>query len=168
MPGFDKEIARLAQRVLINPRPIDWHTGVLATKVCCNTSVCTPLSQAIRFRIGMTHLAGMQAVEAASAGVCVCGGGGKLLMGAPLLQVTPGVPGVTPVKIELTDFKTKAVTGELEVDAVLVATGRAPYTHGLNLAAVNAETDRRGFIPVDEKMQVPLRSLPPFCAQRAA
>ena len=33
MPGFDKEIAKLAQRVLINPRPIDWHTGVLATKV---------------------------------------------------------------------------------------------------------------------------------------
>jgi len=33
MPGFDKEIAKLAQRVLINPRKIDWHTGVLATKV---------------------------------------------------------------------------------------------------------------------------------------
>ena len=33
MPGFDREIARNAQRVLINPRPIDWHTGVLATKV---------------------------------------------------------------------------------------------------------------------------------------
>lgn len=33
MPGFDKEIARLAQRVLINPRKVDWHTGVLATKV---------------------------------------------------------------------------------------------------------------------------------------
>ena len=33
MPGFDKEIARLAQRLLINPRRIDYHTGVLATKV---------------------------------------------------------------------------------------------------------------------------------------
>ena len=33
MPGFDKEIAKLAQRVLINPRKIDYHTGVLATKV---------------------------------------------------------------------------------------------------------------------------------------
>jgi dihydrolipoamide dehydrogenase len=40
------------------------------------------------------------------------------------------------------------------VDAVLVATGRAPYTQGLNLAAVGAETDRRGFIPVNDKMQV--------------
>ena len=33
MPGFDKEIARLAQRTLIAPRKIDFHTGVLATKV---------------------------------------------------------------------------------------------------------------------------------------
>ena len=43
MPGFDKEVARLAQRVLINPRKIDWHTGVLATKV-------TPGQQAHRRR----------------------------------------------------------------------------------------------------------------------
>ena len=38
MPGFDKEIARLAQRLLINPRRIDYHTGVLATKVTPGTS----------------------------------------------------------------------------------------------------------------------------------
>lgn len=33
MPGFDPEISKLAQRVLINPRKIDYHTGVFATKV---------------------------------------------------------------------------------------------------------------------------------------
>ena len=33
MPGFDGEIAKTAQRLLINPRSIDYHTGVLATKV---------------------------------------------------------------------------------------------------------------------------------------
>jgi hypothetical protein len=38
------------------------------------------------------------------------------------------VPGVEPVKVELTDFKTKEHVDTLEVDAVLVATGRAPYT----------------------------------------
>ena len=47
MPGFDREIARNAQRVLINPRSIDWHTGVLATKVTPGTSSykqhCLPL-----------------------------------------------------------------------------------------------------------------------------
>lgn len=40
-----------------------------------------------------------------------------------------GVPGVKPVVIELTDVKTKEKVEELEVDACLVATGRAPYTH---------------------------------------
>nr|KJB38531.1 hypothetical protein B456_006G259300 [Gossypium raimondii] len=33
MPGFDPEIGKLAQRVLINPRKIDYHTGVFATKI---------------------------------------------------------------------------------------------------------------------------------------
>ena len=33
MPGFDPEISKLAQRVLINPRKIDYHTGVFASKV---------------------------------------------------------------------------------------------------------------------------------------
>lgn len=76
MPGFDTEIARMAQRLLIQGRPIDSYTGVIATKV------------------------------------------------------TPGVPGVKPVTIELTDFKTKKVVDTLEVDACMVATGRAPYTNG--------------------------------------
>ena len=33
MPGFDPEIGKLAQRVLINPRKIDYHTSVLAKKI---------------------------------------------------------------------------------------------------------------------------------------
>ncbi|KAL6952317.1 Dihydrolipoyl dehydrogenase 2, mitochondrial [Sarracenia purpurea var. burkii] len=33
MPGFDPEIGKLAQRVLINPRKIDYHTGVFASKI---------------------------------------------------------------------------------------------------------------------------------------
>ena len=33
MPGFDPEIGKMAQRILINPRKIDYHTGVLAKKV---------------------------------------------------------------------------------------------------------------------------------------
>ncbi|MEW5318736.1 MAG: hypothetical protein WDW38_009931 [Sanguina aurantia] len=100
LPGFDKEIARMAQRLLIQGRPIDYHTGVIATKV------------------------------------------------------TPGIPGVKPVLIELTDFKTKKVIDVLEVDAVMVATGRAPYTTGLNLSAIGVQTDRRGFVPVSDKMEV--------------
>jgi dihydrolipoamide dehydrogenase len=58
------------------------------------------------------------------------------------------------VEIELTDFATKKVVDTLEVDAVLVATGRAPYTSGLNLGSINVETDRRGFVPANERMEV--------------
>eukprot|EP00983_Pelagomonas_calceolata_P030535 958178-Pelagomonas_calceolata.AAC.1 len=67
MPGFDKEIQRMAQRLLIQGRPIDYHTGVIATKV------------------------------------------------------TPGVPGVKPVVIELTDMKTKKVVDSLEVSSECLA-----------------------------------------------
>jgi dihydrolipoamide dehydrogenase len=99
MPGFDPEIARLAERLLIRPRPIDYHTGVFASKV------------------------------------------------------TPGVPGVKPVVIELIDAGTKEKVDELEVDAAMIATGRAPYTTGLGLESVSVETER-GFVPVDEHMRV--------------
>ena len=44
MPGFDKEVAKLAQRVLINPRNIDYHTGVLATKVTPGAPLHRPCS----------------------------------------------------------------------------------------------------------------------------
>ncbi|KAK3036734.1 hypothetical protein RJ639_029699 [Escallonia herrerae] len=98
MPGFDPEIGKLAQRVLINPRKIDSHTGVFASKI------------------------------------------------------TPAKDG-KPVIIELIDAKTKEPKDTLEVDAALIATGRAPFTSGLGLENINVET-QRGFVPVDERMQV--------------
>ncbi|XP_047339246.1 dihydrolipoyl dehydrogenase 2, chloroplastic-like isoform X2 [Impatiens glandulifera] len=98
MPGFDPEIGRLAQRVLINPRKIDYHTGVFASKI------------------------------------------------------TPAKDG-KPVSIELIDAKTKEPKDTLEVDAALIATGRAPFTKGLGLENINVET-QCGFIPVDERMSV--------------
>ncbi|GMP76385.1 hypothetical protein CsSME_00033085 [Camellia sinensis var. sinensis] len=98
MPGFDPEIGKLAQRVLINPRKIDYHTGVFASKI------------------------------------------------------TPAMDG-KPVTIELIDAKTKEPKDTLEVDAALIATGRAPFTKGLGLENINVVT-QRGFVPVDERMQV--------------
>lgn len=98
MPGFDPEIGKLAQRVLINPRKIDSHTGVFASKI------------------------------------------------------TPAKDG-KPVQIELIDAKTKEPKETLEVDAALIATGRAPFTQGLGLENVNVQT-QRGFVPVDERMGV--------------
>ena len=81
----------MAQRVLINPRDIEYETGVLASKV------------------------------------------------------VPGIPGVKPVEIHLTDFKTKEAVDVLEVDACMVATGRVPYTSGLGLGELKLET--RGPVP---------------------
>ena len=42
----------------------------------------------------------------------------------------------------------------LVVDEVLVATGRVPATDRLGLDSVGAETDERGFVVVDDRMQV--------------
>jgi dihydrolipoamide dehydrogenase len=63
--------------------------------------------------------------------------------------VTPG----SPVRIELVDMATKEPVETLEVDAVLVATGRVPVSQDLNLASVGVET-QRGFIAVDDTMRV--------------
>ncbi|MFM9110735.1 MAG: dihydrolipoyl dehydrogenase [Prochlorococcaceae cyanobacterium] len=63
--------------------------------------------------------------------------------------VTPGCP----VRIELVDMQTREPVETLEVDAVLVATGRVPVSAELNLASVGVAT-QRGFIPVDDAMRV--------------
>ena len=96
MPGFDPEISKIAERVLIKPRDIETYVGVLAK------------------------------------------------------SIKPG----TPVAIELVDAKSKEAIEILEVDACLVATGRIPATKNLGLEFVGVELDKRGFIAVNDKMQV--------------
>lgn len=64
-------------------------------------------------------------------------------------KVTPG----SPVRIELAAMATKELVEVLEVDAVLVATGRVPVSKDLHLASVGVETNR-GFIPVNDQLQV--------------
>uniref|UniRef100_A0A7S1XNT8 Dihydrolipoyl dehydrogenase n=1 Tax=Phaeomonas parva TaxID=124430 RepID=A0A7S1XNT8_9STRA len=99
MPAFDREIAKVAERLLIKPRPVDYRTGVFASKV------------------------------------------------------TPAIPGVKPVTIEMIDAKTKELVEILEVDACMVATGRVPNTKNLGLEENGIETVR-GFVQVNDKMQV--------------
>ncbi len=65
-------------------------------------------------------------------------------------KITPG----SPVRIELVDFKTREPVEVLEVDAVLVCTGRVPVSKGLGLETVAVTPDRRGFIDVDDHMRV--------------
>ena len=64
------------------------------------------------------------------------------------------MPGVKPVTIEMIDANTKEHVETLEVDACMVCTGRAPYSEGLGLPAVNIDVSKtRGFVQVDEKMR---------------
>lgn len=100
MPGFDREIARTAERKLVNPRPIEYRLNTLASKV------------------------------------------------------TPGIRRSKPVEVELADAASKEYVDTLELDAVLVATGRQPFARGLNLSSCDVSTDRRGYIPCDEYMRV--------------
>ena len=72
---FDKQIAQLAERLLIRPRNIDYRTNVFASKV------------------------------------------------------TPGVPGVKPVTIEMIDANTKEHVETMEVDACMVRAQPAYLTH---------------------------------------
>ncbi len=44
-------------------------------------------------------------------------------------------------------------------DRVLVATGRVPCSQDLGLESLGIETDRRGFIPVDENYQTPVKGV---------
>jgi dihydrolipoamide dehydrogenase len=46
MPGFDPEIAKIAERVLIAPRDIETYTGVFATKVIPGSPVIIELTDA--------------------------------------------------------------------------------------------------------------------------
>lgn len=71
-------------------------------------------------------------------------------VGKLALKITPG----SPVVIELADAKTKEVEEILEVDACLVATGRIPVSKNLGLETVGVEADRRGFIPVNDHLEV--------------
>ncbi len=70
-------------------------------------------------------------------------------------SITPGCP----VRIELVEMASREPVETLEVDAVLVATGRVPTSKELNLAAVGVST-QRGFIAVDDAMRVLVNNEP--------
>ena len=62
--------------------------------------------------------------------------------------------GVVPERVEKTSSGLRLVAGDGrdfgEFDCIVWAVGRAPNTADLNLDAAGVETDRRGFVPVDD------------------
>merc|ERR1719440_2502490 len=67
-------------------------------------------------------------------------------------EIIPGVPGIRPVTVKMIDAETKALTETIYPDAVMVCTGRKPYSEGLGLEAAGVHVNR-GFVQVNEKMQ---------------
>jgi len=67
-------------------------------------------------------------------------------------EVTPGVPGEKPATVKMIDANTKEHTATIEVDAVMVCTGRVPFSEGLGLQELGVGMNR-GFVQVDEKMR---------------
>lgn len=66
------------------------------------------------------------------------------------LDIRLGVK-VTGVKKNRDSVDVEVENGEpVRCDRVLMAVGRRPYTSGLGLETVGIETDRRGFVPVDQ------------------
>jgi len=67
-------------------------------------------------------------------------------------EVLPGVPGEKPATVKMIDANTKEHTETIYPDAVMVCTGRAPYSEGLGLQEAGVAVNR-GFVQVNEKMQ---------------
>jgi dihydrolipoamide dehydrogenase len=72
-------------------------------------------------------------------------------------EVMPGIAGVKPCTVKMIDAVTKEHVETIEVDAVMVATGRVPNTKNMGLDTMKIETNR-GFIAVDDKMRVLTKS----------
>ena len=62
------------------------------------------------------------------------------------------------VTISYTDIK-KSKEEKIEVDKVLVAVGRKPYTEGLNLSKVGVKLDNKGRIEVNNKLQTSVENI---------
>ncbi|KAI8031433.1 Kinesin-like protein KIN-14R, partial [Camellia lanceoleosa] len=60
---------------------------------------------------------------------------------------------VKELENKLKELEQSESTTYQQVDATLIATGRAPHTKGLGLENINVQT-QRGFVPVDERMRV--------------
>ncbi|MCH1881580.1 NAD(P)/FAD-dependent oxidoreductase [Agrococcus sp. ARC_14] len=64
------------------------------------------------------------------------------------------LPNAEPSRIDDGTIATVATSaGELQAEAVLLATGRTPVTAALDLAAGGVETDARGFVQVDDLLR---------------
>jgi len=67
-------------------------------------------------------------------------------------EILPGIPGEKPATIKMIDANTKEPAETIYPDAVMICTGRKPYSEGLGLEAAGVDV-QRGFVQVNEYMQ---------------
>ncbi|HYM68932.1 MAG TPA: FAD-dependent oxidoreductase, partial [bacterium] len=74
----------------------------------------------------------------------------KVLLRAETLRVAPGPSGAVRLSVRVAGQRAaRTLTGS----HLLVATGRVPNTDRLNLGAAGVETDARGFVRVNERLE---------------
>jgi len=177
-PGFDAEIGKQAERILIAPRNIDYVTNVLATKAGAGSHgtvhPCSSSYHVVNHIVNPRLMSCLSSEDLASViypilhviliapsyhphtlliahhiplippsypqhtplippsfpahSPLIPPSDSPLTPLRPCTKVEPGIPGEKPVRVELSDFKTREVVDVMEVDAVLVATGRSPFT----------------------------------------
>ncbi|HEX9883853.1 MAG TPA: mercuric reductase [Desulfobaccales bacterium] len=77
----------------------------------------------------------------------------ELILGAKPTQVSRSQTG------KVVQFETAAGPGEIEVDEILVGTGRAPNVENLNLEAAGVKYDRRRGVAVNDQMRTSNRHI---------
>ena len=77
----------------------------------------------------------------------------RIELGAKVTEVVQGKHALT------VRYEQGGKTSEIEVDKLIVAVGRAPYTDGLQLDKVGLAVDPRGFVPVDDHCATPVAGI---------
>ncbi|RRB04665.1 FAD-dependent oxidoreductase [Larkinella rosea] len=73
----------------------------------------------------------------------------RIEQGASVDEIIPGHTGQDTVVYHTPEKEQQ----QIQASAILVATGRQPYTEGLNLSAAGVEQDAKGYIKVNELLQ---------------
>jgi len=78
-------------------------------------------------------------------------------------EILPGIPGEKPATIKMIDANTKEPAETIYPDAVMICTGRKPYSEGLGLEAAGVDV-QRGFVQVNEYIRRSTRTASPSTA----
>lgn len=92
--------------------------------------------------------------EASQAILKILGGSGiAISTSAVVKEIKPGVSGLVLV------YEHDGQNKQIEAEKVLVAVGRAPQLDGLNIEATGIQLEKGGIIPVNSKLETPVKGI---------